>query len=297
MGTSLANLKRKCGQNSRNQNDSMADALAAVEAAIREVTKARQSVMRGESKQVSSRDEIDHLKSVAFAWFQSHQPIVKAHPSQPDLSDVDLAYRTIMDSTGRHASRTTYADVLHDAQRFLVEIRGFIAANFHAVPVVIANTNDAPPNFAPLAADPKMQMILQRRWDEVQRCLACKSNLAATVMMGGLLESLLLARINSSPNKGAVFTAKSAPRDKKTGITVMLPDWKLIHMVAVAHELTWITKSAMDVGNVLRDFRNYIHPHKEYTDGVLILDEDARMFWEVTKSISRHVLASVGKSP
>lgn len=59
----------------------MADAIGAVEAAIREVSKARQSVMRQKSKQVSSADEIDQLKSVAFAWFQSHQPIVKAHPS------------------------------------------------------------------------------------------------------------------------------------------------------------------------------------------------------------------------
>lgn len=275
----------------------MADALGAVEAAIREVSKARQSVMRQKSKQVSSADEIDQLKSVAFAWFQSHQPIVKTHPSKPDLSAVDLAYRTVMDSTGRHASRSTYADALRDAKRSLVEARGFVAANFHAAPAVVANaTNDAPPNFAPLAADANMQMILQRRWDEVQRCLASKSNLAATVMMGGLLESLLLARINSSPDKAAVFKAKSAPRDK-AGKTLMLPEWKLIHMVEVAHELTWITKSAKDVGNVLRDFRNYIHPHKEYTDGVTILDEDARMFWEVTKSTARHVLASVGKSP
>lgn len=275
----------------------MANALAAVEAAISEVTKARHYVTRKKSKQVSSGDEIDQLKSVTFAWFQSHRPIVKAHPSQPDLADVDLAYRTVMDSTGRHASRTTYGDALLEAKRSLVEIRGFIAANFHAAPIAGANaTNDAPPNFAPLAADASMQMILQRRWDEVQRCLACKSNLAATVMMGGLLESLLLARINSSPTKGAVFTAKSAPRDK-AGKTLMLPDWKLVHMVEVAHELTWITKSAKDVGNVLRDFRNYIHPHKEYTDGVSILEEDARMFWEVTKSITRHVLVSVGKTP
>lgn len=275
----------------------MADALAAVEAAISEVTKARQSVTRGKSKQVSSGDEIDHLKSVAFAWFQSHQPIVKAHPSRPDLSNADFAYRTVMDSTGRYASRNTYVDALRDAKTSLVEIRSFIAANFHAAPIAVANiTNDAPPNFAPLAADANMQAILQRRWDEVQRCLASKSNLAATVMMGGLLESLLLARINSSPDKSAVFKAKSAPRDK-AGKTLTLSEWKLVHMVEVAHELAWITKSAKDVGNVLRDFRNYIHPHKEYTDGVLILDEDARMFWEVTKSITRHVLASVGKTP
>lgn len=274
----------------------MADALAAVEAAIGEVTRARGFVRRKQSKQVSSGDEIDHLKSVAFAWFQSHRPVVKAHPSQPDISAVDSAYHIIMDSTGRHASRVTYVDALLEAKHALVSIRSYVAANFHASTAAATATNDAPPNFSPLAADANMQVILQRRWDEVQRCLGSKSNLAATVMMGGLLESLLLARINSSPNKPAVFTAKCAPRDK-AGKTLTLGDWKLISMVEVAHELAWITKSAKDVGNVLRDFRNYIHPHKEYTDGVSILDEDARMFWEVTKSITRHVLVSVGKSP
>ncbi len=52
-----------------------------------------------------------------------------------------------------------------------------------------------------------------------------------------------------------------------------------------------------DQRSALRDFRNYIHPHKEYTDNVGISEEDARMFWEVTKAITRQVLNSVGKSP
>jgi hypothetical protein len=52
-----------------------------------------------------------------------------------------------------------------------------------------------------------------------------------------------------------VFTAAGAPRDK-LGKTLSLADWKLVSMVAVAHELGWVTKSAQDVGNVLRDFRN-----------------------------------------
>jgi len=141
-----------------------------------------------------------------------------------------------------------------------------------------------------------MQAILKRRWEEVQLCVACKANLAATVMMGGLLESLLLARINRSPDKPGVFKAKKAPRDK-SGKTLPLPDWKLFHMVEVGDELKWISKSARDIGNVLRDFRNYIHPHKEYTDGVLISEDDASMFWGITKAITRQVLGSVGKSP
>jgi hypothetical protein len=279
----------------------MADAFAEIDASIAEVTKARQSVTRKNSKQVSSADEIDRLKSVAYAWFQSHRPSVLTHPSRPDLQGVDAAYRSVMDATGRHATRSTYAHALLAAKRSLVEIRGLIAtteipqtAQMSAAPV--AASPDAAPSFAPLAADPKMQAILARRWEEVQQCIGAKAHLAATVMMGGLLESLLLARINSSPNQPAVYTATSAPRDK-AGRTLALPDWKLVKMVEVAHELGWISKSAKDVGNVLRDFRNYIHPHKEYTDGVVISEDDARMFWEVTKAVSRQVLGSVGRSP
>ncbi|MDB6067856.1 MAG: hypothetical protein JWR26_4064 [Pedosphaera sp.] len=279
----------------------MADAFAELDASIVEVTKARESILRGRSVQVFSGDERDRLKSVAYAWFQTHRPQVAAHPSKPDLQAVDAAYQTVMQATGRSAARTTYTRALKSAKDALVEVQSIVAMHpvamaFPVVAVPSNQTPDAPPNFSPLAADPKMQTILIRRWEEVQQNLASKSNLSATVMMGGLLESLLLARINSSSNQTAVFTATTAPRDRQ-GKTLLLADWKLVKMVEVAHELAWITKSARDVGNVLRDFRNYIHPHKEYTDGVVISEDDAHMFWEVTKSISRQVLGSVGKTP
>jgi len=272
----------------------MDDPIAHIEAAIAEVAKARQCVKRKKTKQVSVREEIDRLKSVAFAWFQTHRPPVENHPSQPDLAPVDAAYRSVMEATSRHAARTTYMQALKDAKKSLVAVRSLVATTTNATPT--APTADAPPSFSPLAADPQMQAILNRRWDEVQQCIGCGAHLAATVMMGGLLESLLLARISSSPNMSAVFTARGAPHDK-AGKTLALSEWKLVNMVEVAHELRWITKSAKDVGNVLRDFRNYIHPHKEYTDGLAISEEDAMMFWELSKAVTRQVLGSAGKSP
>jgi len=274
----------------------MADAFSAIESAIGEVSKARQLVGKKRAKQVSTGDEIDQLKAVAFAWFQTHRHIVAAHSSRLDLSGVDSAYQVVMKSTARHAARSTYLDALFRAKHKLVDLRSLIALAPSTIPSGTTATSDTPPNFAPLASDLAMQAILRRRWDEVQLCVACKANLAATVMMGGLLESLLLARINRSPDKPAVFKAKKAPRDK-SGKTLTLPDWKLVAMVEVADELKWISKSARDIGNVLRDFRNYVHPHKEYTDGVVISEEDAGMFWGITKAITRQVLSSVGKSP
>jgi hypothetical protein len=276
----------------------MGDALAEIEAAITEVTKARQSVMRRSSKQVFSGEEIDRLKSVAFAWFQTHRPSIADHPQRPDLHSVDAAVQSVMKATGCHAARRTYTKALQEAKEAMVVVRSVIAATPNAPQqtTAVPSTTDAPPNFAPLAGNPRMQAILNNRWQEVQRCASATAGLAATVMMGGLLESLLLARINASPRVSAIYTATHAPRDK-AGKTLPLGEWKLANMVEVAHEHGWVTKSARDVGHVPRDFRNYIHPHKEFTDGVVISTEDVQMFWEVTKAICRQLLGSVGKSP
>jgi hypothetical protein len=109
-------------------------------------------------------------------------------------------------------------------------------------------------------------------------------------MMGGLLEALLLSRVHRHPDKSAVFKAASAPRDSKTAKPLMLQEWTLRNYIDVAHELGWITSSAKDLGEVVRDYRNYIHPHKELTHGVHLGDHDARLFWEVAKGISRQLL-------
>jgi hypothetical protein len=135
-----------------------------------------------------------------------------------------------------------------------------------------------------------MQRILTNRWTECARCLEIEAPLAATVMMGGLVESLLLARINQAVDKTPIVNAKTAPKDKKTGKAQNLKDWGLRDFIAVAHELGWISPTTKDVGGVLMEYRNYIHPHKEHSHGITISPDDARTLWEVAKSVSRQVL-------
>ena len=150
-------------------------------------------------------------------------------------------------------------------------------------------TNDASPSFSALVADPRMQTILENRWQECVRCLDANAPLAATVMMGGILEGLLLAKINALADKSPVFKASTAPKDK-SGITLKLNEWGLKNYIDVAHELQWISKTTKDIGEVVRDYRNYIHPQKEHSHGISIAAEDARMMWEVAKSVARQVL-------
>jgi hypothetical protein len=147
------------------------------------------------------------------------------------------------------------------------------------------------PDFTPLISDPAMKSILIARWLECTRCLEADVPLAATVMMGGLLEALLLARINRETNKKPIFTARAAPKDysKKTK---PLSEWMLKDFIDVVHELGWMSVSAKDVGAVLRDYRNQVHPQKQLSHGVHLKPDDSKLFWEVSKSIARQIIDS-----
>jgi hypothetical protein len=135
-----------------------------------------------------------------------------------------------------------------------------------------------------------MQAILTKRWRECGICVRSNAPLAATVMMGGLLEGLLLAKINQLPDKAAVFRATAAPIDSKTGKTLQLKEWGLKNYIDVAYELGWITKTTKDIGEVVRDYRNYIHPQKELSHGIVLEPGDSQMLWEVAKSITLQIL-------
>jgi hypothetical protein len=142
-----------------------------------------------------------------------------------------------------------------------------------------------------LISDPKMLGILERRWTETLACQRVGADLAATVMLGGLLEALFLARINRLTNLAPVFTAAAAPKDK-TGKSRPLKEWGLKDFLDVGKELGWIRQSAKGVGQVLRDYRNYIHPEKELSHGVTIAVEDTAMFVKVFSSVAEQIINS-----
>lgn len=268
----------------------MTDALQHLDAAMAELKRARSAVAKKRSKQVTAAEELDYLKSIAYAWFQNHRKCVMEYADDTALANADAAFKIILNSTGRYAARATYRRALADATAAVRDLRSLVAT----APAVCRDSEpDDPPPFDSLAADPKMQAILARRWNECLRCLSADAHLAATVMMGGLLEALFVARVNRIQDKSPVFKANSAPRDHATGKTLQLKDWTLRAYIDVAYELGWITQSGKDIGAVLRDYRNYVHPQKEYSRGVTLGEHDSRMFWEITKSLSRQVLSSL----
>jgi hypothetical protein len=87
--------------------------------------------------------------------------------------------------------------------------------------------------------------------------------------------SPFIARINGLTDQSSVFKAKCAPKDKG-GAVLKLREWTLSNYIDVAHELGWISDTYKDVGAILRDYRNYIHPYKEYQHKKRIPDPSIR---------------------
>jgi hypothetical protein len=269
----------------------MRDAIDAIDAAIREVDSARRLVNRVTTKQVSGAETRSALKSTAYAWFHSHRAKVTANGGNHDLVDVNRHYTTVLESTDKYAAKQTYLDALRDAKKALNSLRSAILTSPGA-PAPIVATDDLAPDFSPLAGNQVMRDVLTRRWHECAKCVKADAHLAAIVMMGGLLEALFVARANKLPTNESLVNAASAPRDRQTGRTQNYQDWMLDSYIKVGHELGWITDSAKQIADVLKEYRNYIHPAKELRHQVQLAHNDSVMLWQVTKALVRQLLMS-----
>jgi len=118
-----------------------------------------------------------------------------------------------------------------------------------------------PPDFLALGLEPGVGELLAARWDEAQRCLDAKAFLAATILMGSLLEGLLLAVCQRFPK--AANQATCAPRHPETGKAKYFAEWTFAEMIEVAHALKWVGLDVKKFSHALREFRNLIHPYQQ----------------------------------
>jgi hypothetical protein len=257
--------------------------LEPLESAISAVARLRNVLKKGSNRQVRNREEKMLVKATAHAWFENQRPHLSALEGDA-LTSIDQSFTQILEGSDLNITRAKYIDALFGLKASLIKLRstGVLASPSHS---------HRQPRFDLLIGDPKMLQILDRRWVETFACIKADAHLAATVMLGGLLEALFLARINQMKNPGPVFTARAAPRDK-TGKTLPLKNWGLNDYLNIANELKWIRQSAKDVGAVLRDYRNYIHPEKELSHGITVGADDTRMFVAVFSSIADQIIAS-----
>jgi hypothetical protein len=264
----------------------MNDAQTTIEACINEVDRLRTMLKKVKTVQVKSADEKAIVKATSLSWFNNHRMPLVNIICEESLNVIDNLYRNILALSDKSGSRKKFDNYLKELKTYLSSLRSDTITK-------LANTinasNDKAPNFIAVIRDSDMAAILERRWSECIICVNNKAPLSATVMMGGLLESLLLTRFLQFSDKRQIFTANNCPKDK-AGTALQFKEWVLRNYIDVAHELGWISQTEKDIGVVLRDYRNYIHPFKEKSHGIIMQPKDAVILWEVTKSISKQIV-------
>lgn len=228
----------------------MNEAFNAIDNAISEIKKLRTNLKKKSTRQVSSIEECSLIKATALSWFNNHQKKIYSLLPQDALNPIALKYQTLIQSCDRATSRKAYDTILKNLSAYLINFKAEILNA--STKKVTYTTTDTAPDFTALTADTQIQKILNTRWEECLRCVEGKAPLAATVMMGGLLETLLLSRINQEPDLSKIYKTKAAPIDNKTGKPLGLKEWTLRNYIEVAHELKWISQSVKDIGEVLR---------------------------------------------
>lgn len=111
-----------------------------------------------------------------------------------------------------------------------------------------------------LKIDKKINQILINRIDEIKKCITVNANMAIIVLTGSILEGVLFNVANE--NKEKFYNTNKAP--KKPNIK-NIKDWSLQNLIEVAHEIKLINHSIENAVNI-QQLRNYIHPHKEFSD-------------------------------
>lgn len=112
--------------------------------------------------------------------------------------------------------------------------------------------------------DAGLREIIERDYKEVTLVLFPGGAWKSTVVIaGGILEAVLFDQLTVDPVTNAkVLASPKAP--KRGGAVLPLDDWKLEGLIKVAADIGLFDKAREDTfDQVLRDYRNFIHPKKE----------------------------------
>jgi hypothetical protein len=84
-------------------------------------------------------------------------------------------------------------------------------------------------------------------------------------MAGSILEAILFDVLVNPKYYNSAMASTKAPKDKQGSVLdLCMNDWKLTFLIDVATDIGLIPVQRADsIDQILRDFRNFVHPRKE----------------------------------
>jgi|SRR3989344_2678978 len=268
----------------------MHNCITTIDGAIKELENLKKILTKKKVSHVNTIEEKNLIKATAYSWINTYQNEFEKINIDIDASTIKTDYCNLLNYSDNRTKRAVYKKLITSLKSKLIKLRTEVVNKTNSGEILSKNPV-VMPNFSSFISDPRMINVLKKRWIEIENCLNNHAPLAATVMMGGLLESVLMTRINTLNDKNILFKQKSTPKDNKTNKPKQLSEWMLKDYIDVSSEIELITKPSADFSRSIRDYRNYIHPEKEIRKGEGIEEGDARLFWVVTTNLIEQLLA------
>ncbi|WP_411141268.1 hypothetical protein [Streptomyces sp. x-80] len=131
---------------------------------------------------------------------------------------------------------------------------------------------------AEIIREPRMAALLQRRLDEARTCYANGAHVAAVIMLGSLLEGVLLTVIEERD--------ASLLRNKD-------PDFiGLKALIDICHKAGWIDVDMERHSQTLREYRNFVHPRREFSEAHTPDRDTLTVSWYVVNGALNDLTAS-----
>ena len=115
--------------------------------------------------------------------------------------------------------------------------------------------------------DANLRKIIERDYRELRiKVFPSGAWKSSVVLAGSILEGLLFDKLTADPVlKSKVLAWPSAPKDRTGRVEdIDAGDWKLIHLINAAEAFGVLsTERVKAIDQVLRDYRNFVHPKKE----------------------------------
>lgn len=117
----------------------------------------------------------------------------------------------------------------------------------------------------PFVSSAEMRRIIERDYFELRTLLFPSGAWKSTVIMAGsILEAILFDVLSCPKYRDKAVSANKAPKYKQQVKPIEDGEWKLADLIAVAVEIGALPEQRADtIDQVLRDYRNFVHPKKE----------------------------------
>lgn len=250
-----------------------------------EAERLKKILRKEKGSQIRSKSLREFIRTISLAWFEKYQKVFIAKSNQFNL--INQNYILLNELSHSATSKNKYLLLAKELKENLIKLQ--------SESITTQNGEKDVENIdglQKLVYNEDMKQIIYSRFNEIKNCIDT-APLGATVMMGGLLEALFLARINKLSDKSIIFKQSAVPFDPKTKKPRNLSDWTLSNFIDISFAMGWVRKPAKDVGSTIMEYRNLIHPEKQLRLKIFLEPQDAQMFWVIFNELIKQIISSV----